>query len=129
MSIACARNKQMQQVRIKQLITSDMSPLYIEKLPPTPRDLLRQFPDLAVRLFSAEDPPVSCPLDLTALQAVRSKIKMRGNEPFNHGLQGQLLAFSACVFSYLCSQSAVTTALDHACMHLSLLHRKLSIQI
>lgn len=63
---------------------------YILVLPPSPIDLLQQFPTVAARVFGPQSLPVPCPLDGVLLAAVRSKIKMRGG-----GLAVQLASVPA----------------------------------
>jgi hypothetical protein len=56
-----------------------MSDVYILQLPATPRQLLRDFPEVASKLFSAENLPVSSLLNVPLIAMVRSKIILRGN--------------------------------------------------
>ena len=68
------------QTRIKQLAgKSNLSDEYIDVLPAVPRDLLTAHPDLALAVFSAEHPPVICPLNVHDIALARSKINMRGS--------------------------------------------------
>jgi len=69
------------EVRIKQLaVKKNAPPVYIELLPPSPRDLLRDYPEIASRLFNAQQLPVTSPLNQTAIDAIRARINMRGGK-------------------------------------------------
>ena len=63
--------------RLKQLYTRE-PPVFMAMLPPTPADLVRQHRDFALSVFSSENPPVPCPLNILAVDQVRSRINMRG---------------------------------------------------
>ena len=68
------------QARIKQLAgRSNLSHEYIDALPPSPRTFLRMSPQRARAVFSAEHPPVICPLNVHDIALARSKINMRGS--------------------------------------------------
>ena len=54
-------------------------PVYITLLPATPALYLQEYPSLATRVFSAERPPVSCPLNEAACRFLECRITMRGS--------------------------------------------------
>ena len=104
--------------RIKQLITARMPDIYIRTLPASPVQLLRDWPDVAQKVFSAAAPPVSSPFNEAAIRMVRSKIVMRGGRASvpvpgatAESSQMQLMTGSN-MHMPVCSKSAVTTALD-----------------
>ena len=86
------------------LDTPDM--VYIERLPATPRLLLDQYPEVALKVFSRENPPVASPLDAAAVGMWRNRIKMRNKPapamPGSKGLmepagtQGPCISMHAC---------------------------------
>ena len=65
--------------RMKQLYRKEPV-VFIQVLPATPAELVRQYRDFALTLFSREQPPVSCPLNSVMVEAVRSRISMRGSK-------------------------------------------------
>ena len=73
----------MTQARIKQLKRGAPTE-YPNVLPASPAQLLREYPALCLSVFSRESPPVSCPLNKTAMSFVRSKISCRGNKESNN---------------------------------------------
>ena len=72
-------------VRIKQLYKSEPA-IYLVQLPPTPAAFLSQCPDLAKKLYSVENLPISCPLNPMSLSAVEARISMRGKQQKRGGL-------------------------------------------
>ena len=76
----------------------------IEVLPPVPSDLLIAHYKTAIAVFSAEHPPVRCPLHNVDMQIARSKINMRG---------GSLMRNSLHVVSAECGYNRT----HRACMH------------
>jgi hypothetical protein len=98
-------------VRIKQLAgkaTTD----YILVLPSSPGRFLQLFPAVAGAIFSAQKPPVTSPLNQSAIAFVRSRIRMRGVPaavPMN--IQGP------CLHMCVRLARAVATAFNHARMH------------
>ena len=69
------------EARIKQLaVKKNAPPVYIELLPSSPRVLLRDYPEIANRLFNAQQLPVISPLNHTAIDAIRGRINMRGGK-------------------------------------------------
>ena len=69
---------------MKQLVNKQMPEPYIEVLPTTPRLLLRDYPEVAKLVFSADNLPVPSPLNATAIHMVRSKIHTRGGTTRAH---------------------------------------------
>ena len=65
--------------RMKQLYRKEPV-VFIQVLPATPAELVRQYRDFALTFFSREQPPVSCPLNSVMVEAVRSRISMRGSK-------------------------------------------------
>ena len=65
--------------RVKQLYTKEPE-VFFAVLPPTPVALLRQAPKVAQTLFSREKPPVTCPLTGCMVNAMLTKIKLRGGD-------------------------------------------------
>ena len=63
--------------RLKQLYRAEPAE-YIELLPPSPADLLRQHPLIAKAVFSPTNLPCACPLDSAQVLHAQSKICMRG---------------------------------------------------
>ncbi len=51
---------------------------YIMVLPPSPTQLLREWPNTATKVFSMQSPPATCPLKPEVVASVRSKIVLRG---------------------------------------------------
>ena len=101
----CLGSLRIPQTRIKQLAgKSNLSEEYIDVLPAVPRDLLTAHPDLALAVFSAEHPPVSCPLHMQDISVARSKILMRG---------GSLMRNYLHVVSAECGYNRT----HRACMH------------
>jgi len=88
------------QARIKQLAPKTEVREYIEILPPTPVDLLRQYPAVANALFSAQRLPVPMPLNPIAIAVVRGKITCRGarlssmGSMEGHSMHDRMRAFS-----------------------------------
>lgn len=50
---------------------------FIERLPPSPAELLGRFPQLARRLYTAENLPVTCPLSKAAITEMCDRIECR----------------------------------------------------
>ena len=65
--------------RVKQLYRKEPV-VYIQALPATPAEFVRQYRDFALTVFSREEPPVSCPLNMMMVEAIRSRINMRGGK-------------------------------------------------
>ena len=63
--------------RMKDLYKSEPA-LFMQSLPATPADLVRQHRDFALTLFDREHPPVVCPLNMLAMRTVESRVSMRG---------------------------------------------------
>ena len=62
--------------RLKQLYKSE--PVrFMQTLPTTPAQLVRDDRKFALTLFSREEPPVDCPLNNLAMDQVRAKVCMR----------------------------------------------------
>ena len=75
------------QARIKQLTgKSNFSQEYIEVLPPAPSDFCRAHRATALAVFSADQPPVRCPLQNMQISLARSKIIMRGGSLMRNSL-------------------------------------------
>ena len=53
--------------------------MYVEMLPATPAQFLREYPTMARKIFSKDDLPVSCPLTELVVSHQLSLLKMRGN--------------------------------------------------
>jgi len=69
------------EARIKQLaVKKNAPPVYIELLPSSPRVLLRDYPEIANRLFNAQQLPVISPLNHSAIDAIKGRINMRGGK-------------------------------------------------
>ena len=66
-------------LRVKQLYRKEPV-VYIQALPATPAEFVRQYRDFALTVFSREEPPVSCPLNMVMVEAIRSRINMRGGK-------------------------------------------------
>jgi hypothetical protein len=65
------------QARVKQLGATCEPPVYIEVLPASPVDCLRQYPEIAAELFNEQELPSECPLNMLLFEHVRSKIACR----------------------------------------------------
>ena len=78
------------QARIKQLAKGSNANPYIPVLPATPRMLLDRHPTVAMSLYNAQNPPVTCPLNESSISMIRSKLEgcMRGNRPQPPSMQG-----------------------------------------
>ena len=63
--------------RLKKLYKGEPT-VFIEQLPATPAELLRQTPELALSFFSRDEPPVSCPLQKMSLDQLQSRVVLRG---------------------------------------------------
>lgn len=51
---------------------------FMQSLPATPAELVRQNRAFALTVFDREHPPVVCPLNMLAMQTVESRVTMRG---------------------------------------------------
>jgi hypothetical protein len=63
--------------RIKQLYKNEPVK-FIQTLPATPSELVRQERAFALTLFSREQPPVECPLSTIVMDQLRARVSMRG---------------------------------------------------
>ena len=67
-------------MRIKQLAEGrSKEEDYITILPPSPTDLLVQYPRVAARLFDGDNLPVASPLNPDLVSFIRKKITLRPN--------------------------------------------------
>ena len=75
------------QARIKQMAgRSNLLLEYVEKLPLAPRDFLQAHRTIALAVFSADRPPVACPLKDALITLARSKISIRGGSLMRNSL-------------------------------------------
>ena len=90
---------------------------YIMVLPPSPTQLLREWPNTAMKVFSMQSPPVTCPLKPEVVSAVRGKIAMRGGAKAKAGPAGQNL-MSAMRGTLLHSLHVLRTLHAHAFVYM-----------
>jgi len=62
--------------RLKQLYKSEPM-VFMQSLPPSPGQLVKKHREFALTLFSKEDPPVSCPLNIAAMDNIKARVNMR----------------------------------------------------
>jgi hypothetical protein len=85
------------QARIKQLASQD-PPVYCLVLPGSPLEYLRDYPQLAARMFDENNLPVANKINMTLYEQVRSRIVKRGyaseaaRAPVSGGAHGGALA-------------------------------------
>jgi hypothetical protein len=108
------------QARLKQLAQSQKLPEgmpFIELLPATPLQLLRQYPQIAGRVFSEKNLPVTSPLNVHAVAFVRGRMSLRGpgaSAAISNSSQGVTMQGQPCmhvVYTFVLCQMAVTTAM------------------
>jgi hypothetical protein len=63
-------------VRLKQLYKAEPE-TFLQQLPASPAQLAREHLQLALKIFSREDPPIPCPLNTMLMDRVRQRIQMR----------------------------------------------------
>ena len=61
---------------IKQLYNKEPD-MFMQTLPASPAELIRQERALALTIFSREEPPVQCPLSTIVMDNVRARVSMR----------------------------------------------------
>ena len=92
--------------RLKQLYKSEPA-RFLQTLPATPGQLVRDDRAFALTLFSREEPPVACPLNMMAVECLRSRVCMRGG-----GLKRNVPTLHAGAL-HRCVPLAVSTAFPH----------------
>ena len=65
--------------RLKQLYRSEPA-VFLARLPPTPAQLLRECPIMALNLYAGGRLPVTCRLNQDLVNSVMSRIQMRGGK-------------------------------------------------
>jgi len=69
--------------RLKQLYKSEPM-VFVQNLPPSPGTLVREHREFALTLFSKEDPPVSCPLNMALVEGIKARVNLRAGKKVGH---------------------------------------------
>jgi hypothetical protein len=116
--VLCACAPYQFQARMKQLAVGYTGEDYIVLLPPSPANLLAQYPRVAARLFDQHNLPVGSPLCADAVSFVRCQINLRPNR--GNSNQFALRAepsVSRRGNAQMTPQMMMTGLRKHACMH------------